>query len=50
MSTQKVTSEAATEVTTESGKPETKLHPAPGFVWLLIPIVLLGLLTYLARG
>ena len=46
MSTQKVTSEVASE----SGKPGHKLHPAPGFVWLLIPVVLLGLLAYLARG
>ncbi len=50
MSTQKVTSETAPEVTAESGKTEAKVHPAPGLVWMLIPVVLLGLLAYLARG
>lgn len=50
MSTQKVTSEAASAVTSETGKPAAKLHPAPGFIWMLIPVVLLGVLAYLARG
>jgi hypothetical protein len=47
MSTQKETSVASAE--TAKGE-ETKLHPAPSFVWLLIPVALLGLLAYLARG
>ena len=46
MSTQKVTSEG----TSEAGKSETKVHPAPGLVWMILPVALLGLLAYLARG
>ena len=42
MSTQKVTS--------ETEQPKTKLHPAPSFVWMMLPIALLALLAYLSRG
>lgn len=42
MSTQKVTSETV--------KPEIKTHPAPSFVWMLLPVALLAVLAYLSRG
>lgn len=46
MSTQKVTS----EVTAETNKAEAKLHPAPSFIWMVLPVALLALLAYLSRG
>ena len=30
-------------------KSETKPHPAPSMVWMLIPVALLGLLAFLSR-
>jgi len=38
--------EGAAQVTSQK---KENLHPAPSFIWMLIPIALLGLLTFLSR-
>ena len=32
-----------------SAEPKPQVHPAPGFVWMILPVALLALLAYLSR-